>query len=202
MSKLQSKLAKSGIELSAQATKSKTSKLPVLQAPKDVKAAVDGYLAALEAEKEASARKATAASELQGFYLGHVYDKKDTDSVILEGGNGAVNVTFKSQYSMKTPEVLREVMGKQGLDWSQYVTEQTSVVINYDALTDAEINKLVSLIKSFGQDRVNMLIQEKTTYKVNESFTKEMTKAKTREEFDLLREASGHFTPTVAARKS
>lgn len=202
MSKLQSKLAKSGIELKAQTAKSSKSKVAALKAPKAVSEAVDNYLLALEAEKEASARKANASSALQSFYLDHVFEEKDTESAMIEGTKGAVNVVFKSQYTMKTPEVLKEVMKSQGMDFDEHVTTHTSVVINFDAMSEGEMNKLVALIKGFGQERASALIEEKTSYKVSESFTKQMAKVKDREAFDALREASGHFTPTVSARKS
>lgn len=201
MSKLQSKLAKAGIELPAEKPKGKQSKLETLSAPKEIKTAVDAYLDATDAENEAKAQRAIAASTLSGFFLDHVFKKKDPDNAMVEGDKGAVNLIIKSQYGLKDPEALKAVMKANKLDYEEFVIERTAVVIDFDKLTDAEITKVVNLIKGFGQERAADIVSEKTTYKISEGFLKEMIRVDNKEAFDSLREASGHYTPTVAPRK-
>jgi len=202
MSKLQSKLAKAGIEIPKDKPAKSSSKLATIEAPKDIKLAVDNYLAATDAENDAKARRADAAGKLHTFFLDRVWETKSTENGLIEGSTGAVNVIIKSQYSMKNPDGLREAMKACKLDYDRFVTEKTSIVIDFDALSEAETTKIITLIKSFGQDRAALLVQEQTKYEMSPDFLRELPRVGSRDAFDGLREASGHFTPTVSARKS
>jgi hypothetical protein len=203
MGKFSADLAKAtGVKLPTEDTKKSTSKMKALAAPAAVTAAVDEFLTVEQEMANLTARKETACETIRTFAFEHYFDTKTMENFVLDGQVGSVNVNVKEQYSLKDPEALQTWLKAHKANPEDYIKEETTVGIDYDALTDKERKALMAFItKEFGA-RAGVLIKEQTKYKVEGLKEKMPSLSKTLEEMQELRQAAGHHAPTVASRRT
>lgn len=180
----------------------KKSKVKSVDCPDSTKTSVDEYLRGVAMRDEAAAIIAEASGDIVDFSLDHALKARSMANITLEGDEGAVNVNFKEQYSLKDREPLDKLLKKKGLNPDDFVSTETKMVFDFDKMSEKEREKLFGfLAKEFGGERFGELVAEKTSYKITGLKDQMPLIAKNRADLDVIREASGHFTPTVARRK-
>jgi hypothetical protein len=211
-SKLTQALEKGGVFTVQKSSKKKSSNMPEAKAPSTVKAAVDQFLKAQIAFNDAKAQIETATGAIRSYALDHAFDQKTLDNFQIVADEGAVNVIIKEQYSALTDvensegvnpkEELVKFLKSKKVKPEDVIEEESTVAFNFDALTKEEQKKLLNFItKELGAERASEVVSDQTTYKISGLKDQMLKICKTREEFDKLRELSGHFAPTIAVRK-
>lgn len=201
MSKLAGDLAKMGLKVAKNADTKKKKKTNATPLTADQQEHVDAFLKADQDEKSAKAAKAKAQKEIRGMAFGFSFDNGTLKNLVLEGQTGAVNVNFKDQYAMKDRAELDQILVEKGLDPDHYVTESTALSFDYEALTDAEREKVLALLKTFGEERFAAVVSTTTKFAISGLKDKMVSISENQDELDTLREACGHYAPTVARRK-
>ena len=205
MSALEKALAKKGLASNAVKSDKKTDMVTVA-ATQDISKKVDRYLELDEMIKDAQTEVETISGSLREFATDYVVKNHETNNLIIEGSNGAVNVNVKDQYSdLKTKEQYDNLVGflsKRKIAVEGRVTEVSKVEFDFNKLTEQEQEKLMDfLVNSLGAERYNQVVTTKTTYKLSNLKDEMIKKAKTVAEFEEFRQMTSHYSFTIARRK-
>lgn len=205
MSALEKALAKKGLASNAPKSEKKTSMVTVA-ATADITKKVDRYLELEEKIKDAQTEVETICGSLREFATEYIVKNNETNNLIIEGSNGAVNVNVKDQYAdLKTKEQYEALAGflkKKKIPVEKHVTEVSKVEFDFNKLTEAEQEKLMDfLVNSLGAERYNQVVTTKTTYKISNLKDEMIKKVKSVDELEEFRSLSSHYSFTIARRK-
>jgi len=205
MSALEKALAKKGLASNSAKTEKKTSMVTVA-ATADVTKKVDRYLELEEKIKDAQTEVETICGSLREFATEYIVKNNETNNLIIEGSNGAVNVNIKDQYAdLKTKEQYEALAGflkKKKIPVENHVKEVSKVEFDFNKLTEDEQEKLMDfLVNSLGAERYNQVVTTKTTYKIFNLKDEMIKKVKSVDELEEFRSLSSHYSFTIARRK-
>ena len=205
MSALEKALAKKG--LASNTTKSeKKSDMVTVAATADMTKKVDRYLVLETQIKDAQAEVETLSGTFREFATEYVIKNRETNNLIIEGSEGAINVNVKDQYAdLKSKEqydALASFLTKRKIDVKNHVEEVSKVEFNFNKLTETEQEKLMNfLVNELGADRYEQVVTTKTTYKISNLKDEMIKKAKSVAEFEEFRQMTSHYSFTIAKRK-
>jgi len=204
VSKLAKAAAAKGFAFPVKKTSDKKTNMAEIPTPAAIAATVDSFLVNTVKMDEIKATLDSNVAELRAYSLDLALTTKDMKNQILTGKEGAVNVIFKDQYSMnpERKEQLDEYLTSKGLKPEDFVTEKTSVNFDFDAMTQPERDALINFLgATLGAERCAQLVAEKTTYEIKGLKDKIPAIAKDADDMANLRSISGHYSPSIAARK-
>lgn len=180
--------------------KSAKSKMPVLDAPDEIKETVDLYLTAKADEKKAKAEKDDAGAAIIEF----VRPFQDTDgykgnfrhSYAVPGTNGnQVKFVSSNRFSINADdqEELEELLGDE---FEDMIEVDHTVSLKKEVLEDEELQE--ELMQLVG-DRFADFFETVTKLKVKDEFDKKVYGVVTEEELPILRTWARPYTPSLRA---
>lgn len=203
-SALEKALAKSKLEVNDKKSKSKKTDMVTVAATEDIALKVDTFLANTEKIKDLETERDLAAEAIRNFSYEYIIKNHETENLIIEGLDGAVNVNLKDQYTNLNSESrapLADFLTAKGLKPEDHITEESKVVFNFNELTQAEQNKLMKFLsKEIGAERYEKVVETKVAYKIANLKDTMIKKCNTVEEFQEFRSLSTHYNATVAKR--
>lgn len=179
------------------ATAPKKGKMPTLDAPPEVRTAVDEYQ-----EAKAAAKQAEAVMDLAGAVITNfVRNRQDTDgfagnfsgSYALMGNRATCKVVFANKYSLSAEDGprLAEILGPE-LD--RMVTKKAVVTLKASVFEDeAAQQKLMALLG----DSFPEFFETKITLGVAEGFSRDIYRAVTPEKLADLRVFVRQYKPSI-----
>lgn len=203
MSVLEKALSKSKLE-SSEKKKSKKSDMVTVAATKNIESKVDLFLKNDEKMKDLKTSQELISQELRTFAYDYVIANHETENLVIEGKDGAVNINFKDQYNdinsdAKAP--LEQFLTDKGLNPEEYIKEESKVVFNFNELTKSEQDKLMKFLsKEIGADRFSKVVETKVAYKISNLKDVMIEKCSTVEEFQTFRSLSSQHAATIAKR--
>lgn len=204
MSVLEKALAKSKLDVN-KTSKAKKTDMVTVAATKDIVSKVNKFLANEEKIKNLETDQSLVTKDIRDFAYEYVIKNHETENLIIEGTDGAVNINFKDQYTnldSASREPLADFLTSKGLKPEEYIAEESKVTFNFNELTEAEQNKLMKFLsKEIGADRYEKVVETKVVYKVSGLKNVMIKKCNTVEEFQEFRQLSTHYNATVAKRK-
>lgn len=179
-------------------TAPKKGKMPTLDAPPEVKTAVDEYQEAKAQEKQAQAVMEVAGAVITGF----VRDRQDLDgfagkftgSYAVMGNRATCKVVYANKYSLSAEDEgqLAETLGPE--NFGRMIVKKASVTLKASVFEDeAAQQKLMGLLgESFPE-----FFETKITLGVSEGFNRDIYRVVTPEKLADLRVFARQYKPSI-----
>ena len=174
------------------------SKIPVIDAPDHIRETVDRYLAALKAEKEATAEK----KEAGGTIIDFTYVRQDEDgynsnfrhSYSIPGMNDSqVKYVSSNRFSINAEdtEQIEEILGDK---YPDLIDQKFSVRLKPEVFENSELQE--ELMDRLG-DRFAVFFETTTSLKVCDEFDRKVYQAVDQDSLATLRTFCRPYTPSL-----